>query len=329
MIIYVVDISILEASLDNEVLEYMKQTYASSTQKVYRTQKESYLAFCSVMGYTPVPASTPVLCRFAIILSRTLKYTTVKQYLNIIRLLHLEWDLPNPLEKNFQLQSLPKGMRRAMGDSPTCKIPINPSMLLKILSKLNLDTLEDSNMWASALIKFYAMLRRSNVLATKKSFNPTKHLCRNDFVFHHWGVMINIRWSKTIQFKDRTLYIPMPRIPGHPLCPVQAICHAFKFSAGACPGGPAFLRSQNQPLTPAHFVTRIRSCLDGNGVDVRQVAAHSFRRGGASWAYSVGLPIDTIRLIGDWKSQAYTAYVGSSTTLLLSAIKSVINNIFI
>ena len=203
----------------------MKQTYTSCTQKVYHTQKESFLAFCSVMGYTPVPSSTLVLCRFAIILR--------------------------------------------------------------------------------------------------------KHLCRNDFVFHYWGVMINIRWSKMIQFKDRTLYIPMPRISGHPLCSVQAICHAFKFSAGACPGGPAFLRSQNQPLTPAHFVTRIRSCLDGNGVDVRQVAAHSFRREAASWAYSVGLPIDTIRLIGDWKSQAYTAYVGSSTTLLQSAIKSMIYKILI
>ena len=98
----------------------------------------------------------------------------------------------------------------------------------------------------------------------------------------------------------------MQRILGHPLCSVQATYHAFKFFAGACPGGPAFLESQNQHLTPAIFVTRIRSCLVGKCVDVHQVAAHSFRREAASWAYSVGLPIDTIRLIGDWKSQAYS-----------------------
>ena len=79
----------------------MKQTYASSTQKVYRTQKESYLAFCSVMGYTPVPASTPVLCRFAIILSRTLKIHNGKAIFKHNTALALRMGLTKPFGKEL------------------------------------------------------------------------------------------------------------------------------------------------------------------------------------------------------------------------------------
>ena len=33
--------------------------------------------------------------------------------------------------------------------------------------------------------------------------------------------MITIQWSKTIQFGERTLVIPLVFIPDSPLCPVQ------------------------------------------------------------------------------------------------------------
>ena len=43
-------------------------------------------------------------------------------------------------------------------------------------------------------------------------------------------------------------------------------------------------------------------------------AGHSLRRGGATWAYNAGVPVDTMRILGDccilgdYKSKAYTAY---------------------
>ena len=37
--------------------------------------------------------------------------------------------------------------------------------------------------------------------------------------------------------------------------------------------------------------------------------SHSLRRGGASWALKCGFSGDLIRLIGDWKSDAYMAYL--------------------
>ena len=53
-------------------------------------------AFCRAIGCTLVPATTDILCKYAAMLARSLNYNSVMQYLNIIRILHLEWDLPNP-----------------------------------------------------------------------------------------------------------------------------------------------------------------------------------------------------------------------------------------
>ena len=71
------------------------------------------------------------------------------------------------------------------------------------------------------------MLRRANVLTTRQSFDKSKYLTKKDLIFHPWGVKVVIRWTKTIQFKERTLVIPLARIPNSTLCPVQAIFNAF------------------------------------------------------------------------------------------------------
>ena len=323
-LLFILEDNVLQAVLDREITNYLCQTYAGCTQRVYKTQRDTYLSFCGYMGYSPVPASTPVICRYAAMLARTLKYSTVKQYLNIIRKLHLEWNLPDPLLNNYQLSCMLRGMRRSLGDSPSRKLPIDTPLLLQILAYLDLTSYEDSNIWAAALLMFYTMLRRANVLTTRQSFDKSKHLTRKDLIFHPWGVKVVIRWTKTIQFKERTLVIPLARIPNSTLCPVQAIFNAFSKTPKVPLDGPAFVlphKTGFRPLSPSIFVTRIHHILTSIGLDASNYAGHSFRRGGATWAYKNGVPVDTIRLIGDWKSNAYTSYLQISDELIFKAIQ--------
>ncbi|CAH3137874.1 unnamed protein product [Porites lobata] len=97
-------------------------------------------------------------------------------------------------------------------------------------------------------------------------FNPLKHLRRSDIVFYPgWAIVIN-RWSKTIQFSQRLLTVPLPLIPGHPLCPYSALQHAFKL-VPATLSGPAFVlpapsRRGLIPFTYAKFDSLLkRQCL--------------------------------------------------------------------
>ena len=61
------------------------------------------------MGYQPFPAH---LCQYAAFLARSLNSSSIPNYLNIIGLLHKEFNLPNPLVDNWSLQSLLTGIKR-------------------------------------------------------------------------------------------------------------------------------------------------------------------------------------------------------------------------
>lgn len=317
--------SVLQSALAEEVTNYRHQTFAISTRRAYRTHRDSYLAFCNCMGYTPVPATTETLCHYAALLARSLKYNSIKQYLNIVRILHLEWGFPNPLLDNFHLRCVLQGIRRQLGDVIRRKLPITPPLLKVILSKLDIACALDSVVWAACLTLFFGLLRRSNLMPrSPSSFDTSRHLRRQDITFHPWGARLHIRWTKTIQYGERCLSIPLPRLVGNVLCPVAALFRAVNLTASASPDGPALVLPSSQgfpPLTSRVFVNRVRECLQAGQVDPVLYSGHSFRRGGATWAYKVGVDIETIRQLGDWRSTAFRDYVMIDNDTLVNAVK--------
>ena len=69
------------------------------------------------------------------------------------------------------------------------------------------------------------MFRKSTLVPdTVATFDSKQQRCRKKFTFDEQRnvLMITIQWSKTIQFGERTLVIPLVFIPDSPLCPVQA-----------------------------------------------------------------------------------------------------------
>jgi hypothetical protein len=317
----------LELALDGEVKKFKSSTFAVSTQRAYRTHRDSYLAFCKYMGYTPVPATSEVLCRYVALRARSLKCLSVKQYLNIVRLLHLEWGLENPLLNNFALQCVLKGLRRAAGDVTVQKLPITPELLIQLLSCLDLSSSVDACVWGAGLLMFFGLLRRGNVLVNSAAtFDSSKHLRRGDIKFHSLGLTAVIRSSKTVQFQERHIWVPLTRLCDSPLCPVLAIYNALSLVKSAHPDGPAFMINTPRglrPLTCRMFVHRVQECLHSLGLDAHRYAGHSYRRGGASFAYKIGLPVETVRQLGDWKSNAYMSYIDLSLDTRTKAISQI------
>lgn len=304
----------MEAQLDSEVLAFRAQSFAHSTKASYRSHRKSYIEFCLFLGYKPVPASPELICRYAAFLARRLSANSIPKYLNVIRLISLEEGLPNPLQGNWRLTSLMNGIKRVKGTSVARKMPITPDVLLRIHHHLNLSSTLDASLWVACLILFFGLLRKGNVLPPSQAgFLPDRHLRRQDFYLHSWGVEVKLRWSKTIQFRQRVLSIPLPFLPlGHPLCPVSALLNYFQLTKGADPQGPALTFTNSgevEPLTYPKFVKCLRVVLKQLGLDPQQYAGHSFRRGGATWALHTGLPGDIIQILGDWKSDAYKQYL--------------------
>jgi len=85
------------ARLDKEISEFWSHTFADSTKHTYDSHRRSYFAFCAEFNYPPIPVTQPRLLCYTAHLARRLKPTSIRKYLNIIRLLHIEARLPNPL----------------------------------------------------------------------------------------------------------------------------------------------------------------------------------------------------------------------------------------
>ena len=61
---------------------------------------------------------------------------------------------------------------------------------------------------------------------------------------------------------------------------------------------------------PFNFHHRFSSGPQIWGVkDAALFTGHSFRRGGATWAFQAGIPGELIQICGDWASDAYKRYL--------------------
>ena len=307
----------MEERLDHRAAQLRAQSIADSTKSTYRSQLRTYLAFCNSLNQPPLPVTNTLLFRYVAHLSFKLNYNSVRQYLAVLRLISLESDLPNPLFYNWHLNSILKGFRREVGSNVVKKSPVSPILLLKLRALIRWDNSLDRAIWAACLLMFYGLLRKSNVFPPSAAgFKVGKHLARGDLSVaqrpHPPGLILTLRWSKTLQFRDRAVTCPLPWLGSHPLCPVSAILTACEGAPQREPATPLLWYNVGhiwRPLLYGGFLTRFKALLGLGGFDPNSFAAHSFRRGGASWGFSQGLPGEMIKVMGDWKSPAYLEYI--------------------
>ena len=261
------------------------------------------------MRIAPVPVSESVLAMYAAYLARRLKPQSVRQYLNVVRVIHLECGYKNPCENSWLLKSTLTGIERLLGQPASRKMPVTPDLLLRIKAVIT-NSIFDRMWWAAAMVMFFGTFRKSNLFPdSAERFNAEKQFTRADFVATEDGcIRVNVKWSKTNQFKKYSLTKKLFKIH-HPLCPVQAIRRAFH-AVRIAASSPAFVThpsgiSMTGPAFNRHFKKLIGQC----GQKPADYSSHSFRRGSATWALQCGVPGEIVQHMGDWKSQAYLAYV--------------------
>ena len=138
----------------------------------------------------------------------------------------------------------------------------------------------------------------------------SKHLCRGDIKITSFGLSVSFKWSKANQTGTKVLALPLLSNSDHLLCPVRAylkMCTLLPAPASA----PAFFTLEGRSghytiITKSQFVSVFRSRLQRLEVsDSSKFRGHSFRRGGATWAFRSGVPGELIQVYGDWASDAY------------------------
>ena len=278
------------------------------------SQRRSYLSFCVYYGYQPLPAAALTLIRYAAFLARSLSVTSIPAYLNAVRILHLEHGLTDPTKNNSQLATTLRRNKRVKRLTVSQKKPITPHFLLAFKSHLNLDNPLHATFWAVCLVTFFGLLRKANLHRKGfTQFDPSKNIRRGDIRFYtDWASIIS-RWSETIQFSQRTLTVPLPRIAQHPLCPYRALRHVFRLVPTPLSRSafiiPASTEGGLTALTYGKFDSLLKLLAAKTNIDPSQVSGHSFRWGGATLAFQAQIPAELIKRLGDWQSDAYRSYI--------------------
>ena len=66
------------------------------------------------------------------------------------------------------------------------------------------------------------------------------------------------------------------------------------------------------PITYAHFSSFLARVIKSVGLDSTCYSPHSFRRGGATFAFEAHVPSELIKAQGDWRSDYYFIYLEMS-----------------
>lgn len=307
-----------------EIKKLRHAAFSDNTHAAYAVHIKAFLSFCYYFKLKPLPADDQTILRYVVFLSRTLKPQSTRCYLNGIRILHLENSYSNPLDNNYYLKTLLKGIDCTFGTPPLQKLPITLEILSRMLGVLDMKNSLECCFFTACLVAFYTFFRKSTLLTkTKTSHDCKRDLCRSDVKFGSDGAIINVKYTKTLRDFSRVFAVPIPLIPRSHLCPVSSLRRLLQSTPGphTAPLFSYVSETGLTPLTHSIFNTMLKKSLSHIGLDVSKYSGHSLRRAGASFALACGLPPQVIKSQGGWASDCYMRYTDVPLELRLQCSK--------
>ena len=291
-------------------------------------QWKTFLVFCFYFNLPWLPTTSEVVCLYAQFLSQSFRATSsIRNYVSGVKTLHSLLELDIAMFQTTELKLALKGLARLKPHCPKQAAPITPHILRAMAGHMDFSLPEHRVYWALFLFAFFTFARKSNLVSSPKSNNQVR---RGDIKVRKSGLLVCFRWSKTNQFGSRKHFVPVVAIPGSILCPVQA----YKKMISLVPGGPdspAFLLphpdSEPTPVSYPQLQVFLRHIVSRTGLDSSQFSSHSFRRGGATWAFRSRVPGELIKSHGDWASDAYLKYLDLTIDQRLTVAQTMVQSL--
>lgn len=301
--------------LRRDVKVSQRAAFATGTFKNLFVQWRTFISFCLFFNLDFLPTNVATLSVYAQLLSRSFKsMTSVRNYIHGVKVLHVIAGAEVEFFKAIDLKLVLRGLDRL---NPHClrkAYPISPDVLVAIFPFFDFSLPLHVACWSAFLFAFYMLARKSNMVPSSlKAFDCNKQLCRGDVVCSDLGLLITMKWSKTNQFGRKHVQIPLPRVRGSVLCPWSAYQKLVTLVPASLQD-PLFVFGLHprRCVTSHYFVKVLREMLGKAGFQASCYTGHSFRRGGASFAFKVGIPGELIKFQGDWSSEAYLQYLDFS-----------------
>lgn len=289
--------------LKARLTELRLASWSSNTWKTRKSQWRKYLDFCEVHELEPLPASIDTICLYISYLTFAFQYSSITNYLSAVWRLHDWFGYSSNVRDSFAIKCTLAGAKRVLGSRVVQCTPLLPKDLLKILKVLYLRNYMTLVIWCMILLCFRCLLRKSHVT------DSPHNLSLKDIMFTDYGMDVYIRSSKTIQFQERELVLPIVESKS-PLCPVKCL-RDYLDVRPATRSTELFVDRRGRPITYKYYCSSLKKFCILAGLR-GYFATHSLRRGGALFLSSIGLPLHEIQTYGDWRSLSVLLYLGGT-----------------
>ena len=284
------------------------QAFAPTTLKTRRSQWNRYHAFCKDFSLQAIPVTPQTVCRFLVSVGDNLSYTTINNYVSALNSLGKHFDGSFDLRLDYGVSLLLRGFKRLKGDETHKKDPLLPSDLRALAAVVNLDDTSEFTVWLIVLLAFRTLLRKSHFVSA--GVDEQEHLLRlQDISEEPWGYKLTIRSSKTIQFSQWVLEIPVS-YSRPPLCAASVL---KQYLSRFPRHDSEFLFTLNQSNIPrqvpySRALSLLKTWCLRRGIH-KNIGFHSLRRGAASYMHSLDIELISIQKAGDWQSLCVLSYL--------------------
>ncbi|XP_069125084.1 uncharacterized protein [Argopecten irradians] len=293
------------------------------TWDAYNTGFTSYKTFLSLNGinwvFSMPPVSEDLLMCFVAHCFQHLKIKagTIELYLCDIRYMYLKAGIPKPLvshegQTHARLQTLVTGVKKLQGITRRARLPITFDILTRICQLLRKGVFSpfmDILMETACTVAFFGFLRCGE-FCVSGSFDPTRHLCVEDF-------LNMIVFVKVFQLCYTLLKGVCPYLAVNQYMALRST-HVGQSNRLS----PFFITDFGVPLTRNVFITSLRTVFSRLGLNDSVYCGHSFRIGAATSAASSHVEDHLIKTLGRWSSDCYQRYIHTSKSSIRLAQQS-------
>ena len=254
---------------------------------------------------------------------RQLTTKTIKPYLSDLRSAHVDRGFTESLAifHDPVVERVVDGIRKRFGKAGSReRLPLTRDLLLRIVAKIDVRTLQGAALHAAFCLAFAAFLRVGEFTYSQSDYVDSTdfsqwHVTRASVKLAQSHLELTVPASKTDLFRQGiTLMIAATGDDACPLASLTRLTTAYP----APPSSPLFLFDHKRPFDRHLVVDTLRGIL--KSMDIQgNYSGHSFRRGAATSARISGLDEATIQTLGRWKSDAYKKYIQWHPDMILAA----------
>jgi hypothetical protein len=282
-----------------DIQKIMSSCLAPSSWAAYISAFKKFVRFCSSAGYSPLPASPPVVLEYALFLAKegSVRADGAQTYFSAINTFHEMVGFEKPA-LGPELARFRAGWARSLVELEPLdvlaggrKVPCIPASVVKQLYD-SLDTLPvSSQAWEDALYV---------VLAFRLFLRPAT------WVSVWWSEVTTLGSRVTLRFLARDWKDASGRLNRSARMPVVDLtdlpCLGDAVASAVLANSGTRLFSFDSVAAAGQGFIRAVSRVDGTLAAV--LTQYSCRRGGASAARAAGVPLDVIEGVGGWSANS-------------------------